>query len=104
MNEWVKKWLLVLLQQAITDIKADRCNMSEEEASALMDALANIKQNKSQAASFVHLSESQFDNEVKIGRLSEGKKLYRGDNHKYWTKRELISYIKRWRNKQCGKT
>lgn len=100
MNEWIKKWLLVLLQQAITDIKADRCNMSEEEASALMDALANIKQNKAQAASFVNLSESQFDNEVKVGRLPEGKKLYRGDQHKYWTKRDLICYIKRWRAKK----
>lgn len=100
MDEWTEKWIIVLLQQAISDIKAKRCSPSKEEAELLLDALANIKQNKTQAASFVNLSESQFDNEVSVGRLPEGKKLYRGDQHKYWSKKDLIEYIKRWRNKK----
>lgn len=97
MNAFLKTWIVALLEQALRDVKADRCNMSEAECQSLFDALANIKLNKNQAAEFVHLSQSQFDNEVAVGRIPEGRKLYRGDTHKYWSKRELINYLNTWR-------
>lgn len=100
MNEFLKKWLIVLLETALRDIKSGNCHPSEEESQVLFDALADIKVNKTQACDFLNISQSQFENEVQLGRIPEGKKLYRGDTHKYWTKRDLIYYIKVWRAKK----
>lgn len=99
MQNWMKVWIIRMLEDALQRIKSDSCNMSQEEADALFDALGNKRMNKVEAAQFVHLSESQFDNEVRVGRLCRGKKLIKGDSKVYWLKRDLIIYMYTWRKK-----
>lgn len=92
-NNWLNKWLIYLLESAIKDLKSGDCELSPEEASTIFDALADIKLNKHQAAEFLGISQSMLDVEVADGHLPEGKKLYAGDTHKYWVKRDLIHYL-----------
>lgn len=99
METWMKRWIIVMLEDVLVKLKADSCSMSQEEAEMLFDVLGNKRLNKVEAAQFVHLSESQFDNEVRVGRLCKGKKLIKGDSKIYWLKKDLIIYMKQWRNK-----
>ena len=100
MQNWLKQWVIRLLEEALRNIKEDKCSMSEMEMQALFDALADVKMNKHQAAGMLNLSQSSFENEIASGKIPEGKKLYAGDTHKYWTKRDLILYLKTWRKRK----
>lgn len=103
MQSWIKIWVIRMLEDALSKIESDSCNMSQEEIDALFDVLGNKRMNKVEAAQFVHLSESQFDNEVRVGRLCKGEKLIKGDSKVYWLKRDLIIYMYTWRkNKYNG--
>ncbi len=87
------------MEEALKEIKGGNCNLTDEEVEALFDALGNKRVNKVEASQYVHLSESQFDNEVRCGRIPRGQKLIKGDSKVYWTKRDLIIYMKKWRKK-----
>ena len=97
-ERWINNWIVAILKDAIQQIELGKFSMTDEEAMMIFDALSFRRMNKGEAARFVHLGESQFDNEVRVGRLPRGRKLIRNDSKIYWSKRDLIMYLHKWRS------
>ena len=92
----IKKQLLKM----ISDIDAGNCYLSEEkevEIINLINKLSNKDRriSKYEAYSYLNISRAKFDNLVKEGKISQGKK-QQGFKELSWTKKEIDEYIKQF--------
>lgn len=63
-----------MLRDAADKIEADTCELTEQEASQVMEVLSHIAMSKESACSYLGLSRSRFDELVRTGKLPKGRK------------------------------
>lgn len=86
------------LVRIIEDIDAGNSNLTEEEALAVMKAIARYSRkdtpmSKESACTYIGMSRSKFDSLVREGKIPRGKKSL-GFKELHWTKRDLDKYLK----------
>lgn len=84
----LKKLLTKLLRDTANKIDAGTCELSEEEATQMLEVLSHIALSKEQACIYLNISRSRFDDLVRQGKLPKGKKRT-GFKELFWYKDEL---------------
>ena len=84
----LKKLLAKLLRDTANKIDAGTCELSEEEATQMIEVLSHIALSKEQACIYLNMSRSRFDDLVRQGKLPKGKKRV-GFKELFWYKDEL---------------
>lgn len=84
----LKKLLTKLLRDTANKIDAGTCELSEEEATQMLEILSHIALSKEQACIYLNMSRSRFDDLVRQGKLPKGKKRT-GFKELFWYKDEL---------------
>ena len=84
----LKKLLTKLLRDTANKIDTGTCELSEEEATQMLEVLSHIALSKEQACIYLNMSRSRFDDLVKQGKLPKGKKRV-GFKELFWYKDEL---------------
>ena len=88
------KLIRKLLLKLVDDIDSGNSNVSEEEQKEILDILNRIhssRLSKEAACKYLNVSRATFDNLVRDGKLSRGKKEV-GFKELSWTKHELDEY------------
>lgn len=70
----LKKLLVKLLRDTANKIEADTCELSESEATEIMEVLSHTAMSKEQACIYLNMSRSKFDDMVSKGLLPKGRK------------------------------
>lgn len=70
----LKKLIARLLREAADKIDAGNCELSEDEALHIMEALSHTALSKEQACRYLNMSRSKFDSLIRQGKLPKGKK------------------------------
>ena len=84
----LKKLLTKLLRDTANKIDAGTCELSDEEATQMLEVLSHIALSKEQACIQLNMSRSRFDDLVRQGKLPKGKKRV-GFKELFWYKDEL---------------
>ncbi len=84
----LKKLLTKLLRDTANKIDAGTCELSEEEATQMLEVFSHIALSKEQACIYLNMSRSRFDDLVRQGKLPKGKKRV-GFKELFWYKDEL---------------
>ena len=84
----LKKLLTKLLRDTANKIDTGTCELSEEEATQMLEVLSHIALSKEQACIYLNISRSRFDDLVRQGKLPKGKKRI-GFKELFWYKDEL---------------
>ena len=84
----LKKLLAKLLRDTANKIDAGTCELSEEEATQMIEVLSHIALSKEQACIYLNISRSRFDDLIRQGKLPKGKKRV-GFKELFWYKDEL---------------
>lgn len=84
----LKKLLTKLLRDTANKIDSGTCELSEEEATQMLEVLSHIALSKEQACIYLNMSRSRFDDLVRQGKLPKGKKRI-GFKELFWYKDEL---------------
>lgn len=84
----LKKLLTKLLRDTANKIDTGTCELSEEEATQMLEVLSHIALSKEQACIYLNISRSRFDDLVRQGKLPKGKKRV-GFKELFWYKDEL---------------
>lgn len=84
----LKKLLTKLLRDTANKIDTGTCELSEEEATQMIEVLSHIALSKEQACIYLNISRSRFDDLVRQGKLPKGKKRV-GFKELFWYKDEL---------------
>ena len=87
----LKRWVVKYLREIADKIEADSCEMTDEEAMRVMSIIAHEPLSKEQAANYMNLSTSRFDDYVRMRKLPRGRKR-RGHRELDWYKDELDMY------------
>ena len=88
----VKEIVAKLLHEYADNIKNGTSDITIEEASNILAAVAHIKMTKPEVCEYLNISRSRFDDLVREGKLPRGKKI-KHDNNLVWYKDEIISAI-----------
>ena len=81
------------LQQIIDDIDSGNSNISEEKQMQILSILNPQEMSKTQAADYLNVSTSTFNNYVSKGYIPKGIKK-QGISSKLWYKHDLDNYLK----------
>lgn len=84
----LKKLLTKLLRDTANKIDTGTCELSDEEATQMLEVLSHIALSKEQACIYLNISRSRFDDLVRQGKLPKGKKRV-GFKELFWYKDEL---------------
>lgn len=84
----LKQLIIHLLRDTANKIDAGTCELSEEEATQMLEVLSHIALSKEQACIYLNISRSRFDDLVRQGKLPKGKKRV-GFKELFWYKDEL---------------
>lgn len=84
----LKKLLTKLLRDTANKIDTGTCELSDEEATQMLEVLSHIALSKEQACIYLNMSRSRFDDLVRQGKLPKGKKRV-GFKELFWYKDEL---------------
>lgn len=87
----LKKIIVRLLRDTANKIDADNCELSEEEAMAIINNMTHIALSKEMACNYLNMSRSKFDTLVRENKLPEGRKRV-GFKEKVWWVDELDKY------------
>lgn len=63
-----------MLREVADKIEGGNCELSETEASDIMETISHNAMSKEKACSYLNMSRSRFDDLVREGRLPKGKK------------------------------
>lgn len=88
----VREIVVKLLHQYADNIENGTSNITIEEASNILSAVAHIAMSKEEVCEYLNISRSRFDDLVREGRLPRGKKV-KHKNNLVWYKDEIISAI-----------
>lgn len=70
----LKKIIIRLLEDVLRKLKSDTCNITEEEAIAIINNMTHVAISKEQASIYLNVSRSKFDNMVSEGVIPKGRK------------------------------
>lgn len=84
----LKKMVVKLLRTTADKIDTDNCELSEEEAIAIIKNMTHIALSKEMACRHLNMSRSKFDDLVRQGKLPKGRKRV-GFKELTWWKDEL---------------
>lgn len=84
----LKKTVVRLLRDTANKIDSGNCEISEEEAMAIVNNMTHIAISKESACRHLNMSRSKFDDLIRQGKIPEGKKRV-GFKEKIWFKDEL---------------
>lgn len=92
-----------LLLKIVDNIDAGNSNLTQEESIKVIKALRSFTEkdivlSKYQACQYLNISRASFDNYVRSGKLSQGRK-QAGFKELSWTKKDLDEFIKRCKKK-----
>ena len=88
----VREIVVKLLHQYADNIENGTSNITIEEASNILSAVAHIAMSKEEVCEYLNISRSRFDDLVREGKLPRGKKV-KHKNNLVWYKDEIISAI-----------
>lgn len=88
MQKALKGLLVRTLHSIANSIDADTCELTEDEAYQMLNAISHRPLTKSQAANYLNVSRATFDNYIKDGFVSKGKKR-KGLKELIWYEDEL---------------
>lgn len=88
-----------LLMKVVEDIDAGNSNITEDEATKLIDTLKELtdkekRLSKYSACKYLNVSRATFDNYVREGKLPKGKHEI-GFKELSWSKKDLDKFIKK---------
>lgn len=88
-----------LLLKIVNNIDSGNSNLTESEALELTKVLQSytdktVKMSKYQACQYLNMSRATFDNYIREGKLSRGKK-EAGFKELFWIQKDLDEFIKR---------
>jgi predicted DNA-binding transcriptional regulator AlpA len=89
-----KEYLIKLLENTITAIKANTTEIDEETALTIAGILAHKVMSKESACKYLNMSRAKFDLYVSEGKLPKGKKRI-GFKELCWYQDELDSCLKK---------
>ena len=84
-----KKLVVKYLREAADKIEVGNSELSETEAMDILKVIAHKSMSKEQAAQYLNMSTSRFDDYVRMGKLPKGKKIV-GFKELRWFEDELI--------------
>jgi predicted DNA-binding transcriptional regulator AlpA len=84
-----KKLVVKSLREAADRIEVGNSELSETEAMDILKVIAHKSMSKEQAAQYLNMSTSRFDDYVRMGKLPKGKKIV-GFKELRWFEDELI--------------
>lgn len=84
----LKKLLIHELRIIADKIEGGTCELSETEASEIMEVITHIALSKEQACNYLNLSRSRFDDLVREGKIPKGRKRT-GFKELVWIKADL---------------
>lgn len=70
----LKPIIIKILEDALNKVKADTCELSEEEAMALINNMTHIAVSKEKACRHLNMSRSKFDSKILEGVIPKGRK------------------------------
>ena len=88
----VREIVVKLLHQYADSIENGTSNITIEEASNILSAVAHIAMSKEEVCEYLNIGRSRFDDLVREGKLPRGKKV-KHKNNLVWYKDEIISAI-----------
>lgn len=91
MNPLIKKLLVNELKIVLNKLETDTCNISTEEAIALVDTISHVPMNKEEACQYLKISRDTFDRHVALGHIPKGIKHKTIKVH-IWYKDELRNF------------
>lgn len=89
----LKKIVIRLLRDTANKLDAGTCEITEEEALAIVNNTTHVAISKEMACNYLNMSRSKFDSKVSEGTIPEGRKRV-GFKEKVWYKDELDSINK----------
>ena len=84
-----KKLVVKYLREAADRIEVGNSELSETEAMDILKVIAHKSMSKEQAAQYLNMSTSRFDDYVRMGKLPKGRKVV-GYKELRWYEDELI--------------
>lgn len=88
----VREIVVKLLHQYADNIENGTSNITIEEASNILSAVAHIAMSKEEVCEYLNIRRSRFDDLVRDGIIPRGKKV-KHKNNLVWYKDEIISAI-----------
>lgn len=70
----LKNIIIKLLEDILRKLKSDTCNITEEEALAIINNMTHVAISKEQASLYLNMSRSKFDSLVSDGTIPKGRK------------------------------
>lgn len=92
----IRESLIKLLEDTVEKLKADTCEVSEEQAVEIIKVITHVPMSKEKAAMYLNMSTSRFDTLVREGYLPKGRKRL-GWKEKRWYQDEIDDYIRQAR-------
>lgn len=92
----IRESLIKLLEDTVEKLKADTCEVSEEQAIEIIKVITHVPMSKEKAAMYLNMSTSRFDTLVREGYLPKGRKRL-GWKEKRWYQDEIDDYIRQAR-------
>ena len=88
----VKEIVVKLLHEYASKIENGTSNITIEECSNILSAIAHISLSKEEVCEYLNISRSRFDDLVREGKLPRGRKV-KHKNNLVWYKDEILSAI-----------
>ena len=95
MQKITKQLVIKVLEDTIDKLKADTCELSDEQAIATVRLFAHNPLSKEQACLVVKKERSRFDDYVRLGILPKGRKVL-GYKELRWYEDELIEAMAKY--------
>ena len=95
----LKDTVIRMLEDALSKMKADNSEMSEDQLLDIASALCHIPLSKAQSCRYLNMSRSQFDDHVRAREIPKGRKV-EGYNELRWYRDELDTSAMILRNKK----
>ena len=90
----MEKLLIRELENAVDNLKAGNCYLSEEEQSEILDTITHTAIGAEEVCKELNISRATMTNYIKTGKIPKGRKLrYRKD--KIWFRDEIRKLIQR---------
>lgn len=70
----LKSIIIKVLEETLSKLKADTCELTEDEAMAIINNMTHVAVSKEKACRHLNMSRSKFDSKVLEGIIPKGRK------------------------------
>lgn len=70
----LKSIIIKVLEETLSKLKADTCELTEDEAMAIINNMTHVAVSKEKACRYLNMSRSKFDSKVLEGIIPKGRK------------------------------